>query len=553
MKIRSLQYLASFFICGATLFMTVAQSSCNKDDTVAQDSSKKSETVAQDSGMKSNTVPQDSGKKSTTVARDSGKKNNTVARDSGKKSNTVAPDSGKKSNTTAPDSGKKSDTVAPDSGKKSDTVVQDSGKKSDAVVQDLSKKNDVVEGAGQSGGTNARQMATDFLSSSGLVQGFDSTTNRFVAIGSATMPCDASNSEKFQLSRNATFERAMVDVKTQMAKYLKQEISTAVKSIYKELKTSDQVDKLNAATAPAPASSAAGQASPLGDVQIKAKVDVWGVQVAVSSMGADRALNLAQEEANNQNIDLTNLDAPEKMKVLLSSDSFSKAVEVISKQEVVAVQCFQSFESIQNGECMVAVIGVVSPKSMAMAAAILGSGVAPKGEKKESIKDWLNTLKTSGKLLYTRGIIQRADENGDIVLISFGQAAPRTDGGRSMDAAFGKATTNADGALRQFAGELLLCSSSNEEGYTLKEFDDRTKAFQSESAYEEKYKAVAQALAVSGFAENMREEVVHPSSNQKVAIVVKEWNLKNSQQANVLRQKFNDMRGSAGGKGATGN
>ena len=422
------------------------------------------------------------------------------------------------------------------------------------AAQDSGKKGAVVEGAGQSGGTNARQMATDFLSSSGLVQGFDSTTNRFVAIGSATMPCDASNSEKFQLSRNATFERAMVDVKTQMAKYLKQEISTAVSSIYKEPKTGDQVEKLNAATAPAqaPASSVAGQASPLGDVQIKAKVDVWGVQFDVSSMGADRALNLAQEEANNQNIDLTKPDAPEKMKVLLSSDSFSKAVEVISKQEVVAVQCFQSFESIQNGECMVAVIGVVSPKSMAMAAAILGSGEAPKGEKKESIKDWLNTLKTSGKLLYTRGIIQRADENGDIVLISFGQAAPRTDGGRSMDAAFGKATTNADGSLRQFAGELVLCSSSNEEGYTLKEFDDKTKDFQSESAYEEKYKAVAQGLEVSGFAEKMREEVVHPSGNQKVAIVVKEWNLKNSQQANVLRKKFNDMRGSAGGKGATG-
>ena len=413
------------------------------------------------------------------------------------------------------------------------------------AAQDSGKKSDVVEGAGQSGGTNARQMATDFLSSSGLVQGFDSTTNRFVAIGSATMPCDASNSEKFQLSRNATFERAMVDVKTQMAKYLKQEISTAVSSIYKEPKTGDQVEKLNAATAPA-------QAPPLGDVQIKAKVDVWGVQFDVSSMGADRALNLAQEEANNQNIDLTQPDAPAKMKVLLSSDSFSKAVEVISKQEVVAVQCFQSFESIQNGECIVAVIGVVSPKSMAMAAAILGSGEAPKGEKKESIKDWLNTLKTTGKLLYTRGIIQRADENGDIVLISFGQAAPRTDGGRSMDAAFGKATTNADGSLRQFAGELVLCSSSNEEGYTLKEFDDKTKDFQSESAYEEKYKAVAQGLEVSGFAEKMREEVVHPSGNQKVAIVVKEWNLKNSQQANVLRKKFNDMRGSAGGKGATG-
>ena len=423
------------------------------------------------------------------------------------------------------------------------------------AAQDSGKKGAVVEGAGQSGGTNARQMAADFLASSGLVQGFDSTTNRFVAIGSATMPCDASNPEKFQLSRNATFERAMIDVKTQMAKYLKQEISTAVSSIYKEPKTGDQVEKLNAATAPAqaPASSVAGQASPLGDVQIKAKVDVWGVQVDVSSMGADRALNLAQEEAKKQNIDLTQPDAPAKMKVLLSSDSFSKAVEVISKQEVVAVQCFQSFESIQNGECMVAVIGVVSPKSMAMAAAILGSGEAPKGEKKESIKDWLNTLKTTGKLLYTRGIIQRADENGDIVLISFGQAAPRTDGGRSMDAAFGKATTNADGSLRQFAGELVLCSSSNEEGYTLKEFDDKTKDFQSESAYEEKYKAVAQGLQVSGFVEKMRAEVVHPSGNQKVAIVVKEWNLKNSQQANVLRKKFNDIHGSAEGKGAAGN
>ena len=414
------------------------------------------------------------------------------------------------------------------------------------AAQDSGKKGAVVEGAGQSGGTNARKMATEFLDASGLVSGFDAATNRFVAIGSATVPCDAPcDPEKFQSSRNAAFEKAMIDVKTQMAKYLKQEISTAVSSIYKEPKTGDQVAKLNAATAPA-------QAPPLGDVQIKAKVDVWGVQFDVSSMGADRALNLAQEEAKKQNIDLLKPDAPEKMKVLLSSDSFSKAVEVISKQEVVAVQCFQSFESIQNGECMVAVIGVVSPKSMAMAAAILGSGEAPKGEKNESTKDWLNKLKTSGKLLYTRGIIQRADENGDIVLISFGQAAPRTDGGRSMDAAFGKATTNADGSLRQFAGELVLCSSSNEEGYTLKEFDDKTKDFQSESAYEEKYKAVSQGLEVSGFAEKMREEVVHPSGNQKVAIVVKEWNLKNSQQANVLRKKFNDMRGSAGGKGATG-
>ena len=38
------------------------------------------------------------------------------------------------------------------------------------AAQDSGKKSDVVEGAGQSGGTNARQMATDFLSSSGLVR-----------------------------------------------------------------------------------------------------------------------------------------------------------------------------------------------------------------------------------------------------------------------------------------------------------------------------------------------------------------------------------------------
>ena len=362
---------------------------------------------------------------------------------------------------------------------------------------------DDATGTGQ-GVADPLDMADDCVIENGFSQGYSTAKGMFVVVGTAAFPCGPENPETFTDCRNTAFELAMLDAKQQIAEFLAAEIATCVKQLYIE----------------------PSQADP-----------------NIRAMGADRAYAMVNSSG-----------APEARKDLLSSNDFVSATSVTARQEVAGVQCFRSFESIKAGKGSVAVVAILSPKSIQMVKAMLGQAKeAPTGSVKTPISDWIQWLDTEGTLLYTHGVIQRTNESGELCLVAFGQASPRTESGPSMDAAYQKARAAAQGALRKYAGEFLACNVDTSFGYTLKEFADRTPELQSQSSFVREVEAVAAKLTLPGAIQKFKKKLNHPLGEGKpTAVVVMEWNVSASDASKELKATLDSMGGSAGGAGRAG-
>ncbi len=362
-------------------------------------------------------------------------------------------------------------------------------------------------GSGAADGTGAgvadpMDAATKCLRENGFTEGWSKTKKTFAVVGSASFSSGAERPELFAASRAAAFQLAMADAKKKIATFLAAEIASTVKSMYIEPSEADE---------------------------------------DIKAMGADRAYDAVERSSGTKE---------ERIK-LLTSDSFSSAVSVTAKQEVGAVQCFRSFESSGEGKGSIAVVAILSPKSIQMAQAMLGqSAEGVKGTAKEPLSTWLDGIEAAGQLLYTQGVIQRTDENGDLCLIAFGHASPRTASGRSMDQAFEKADLLARQALRQFAGEAIVSESSMATAYTLQEFSDNASELTSDSASATKYEAVAKKLSIPGCTQLARRKLQHPLTLEiPSALVVLQWNVAAADASTELKSVLDAMRGSEGGAG----
>ncbi len=371
-----------------------------------------------------------------------------------------------------------------------------------AYSQDPGAAAPAADGVG-AGVQDPDEAASNCIREAGFTQGYSKSKGTFVVAASAGFACGPDNPEAFTICRNAAFQKAMLDAKKQIAEFLAAEISSCVKTMYVEPSLADP---------------------------------------AVKAMGAERAHAMVKNSGGNE----------EAQKQLLASDQFSSAVSVTAKQEVAAVQCFRSFESISEGNGRVAVVAILSPKSILMAKAMLGQETdGVKGAAKEPVTEWISKIDSEGMLLYTHGVIQRTNENGELCLVAFGQASPRT--ARGIDGAYKIATGNAQQALRQFAGEFVQSASDQSTAYTLKEFADKTSEFTNDSTFSESVTAVAAKLAMPGMAQVKRTSLKHPLGGDiPTAVVVYEWNVSSADAAGGLKATLDEMRGSEGGAGRPG-
>jgi hypothetical protein len=362
--------------------------------------------------------------------------------------------------------------------------------------------------------------AADCLRTNGFQEGWDPNKQTFAVVASAGLPCGPDNPEAFADCRNAAFQLAMLDAKKQIAEFLAAEIESTVKSLYVEPSAAQEQQKV----------------ADQQDYQAQFRAASSVAEKAILEMGGEEVVDLMK----------TTVKSPKDYKAVSSSDTFSSAVKVVARQEVAAVQCFRSFESISGGKGgRIAVVAILSPKSVAMAKAMLGQGEAVQGTAKEPLGQWVAGLEQESQLLYTHGVIQRTNENGELCLIAFGHASPRTPNERSMDAAYQKARLNAMQALRQYAGELIASSADQSTGYDLTTFADNTQEFENDLSFTAAIDAVAKKLTLPGVSQLARTKLMHPQSEQiPTAIVAVQWSVSSSDAASELRSTLDAMRGS---------
>jgi hypothetical protein len=392
-------------------------------------------------------------------------------------------------------------------------------------------------GAEASATADAVDQAQNFLNSKGWTEGRN-PNGMWVVVGKASLPCGADSKDFDQCRRQAAAE-AMFSAKKAMVKYLADEVSTQMSSRYAEGDVLKQLAQQRQASIVAEP-TLMDKVIALADGVVSQELKNRGIDVGPS------AENKAwSDEERNKAEELARKEATE----LVSKSEFSSAVQSIAQCEVSGMQAYRTFEYIPAGKKgSIAVIAIYSAKSGELQRAYLGLGQMPTGSPKEPVGKWAQS-QGADALLYTFGTQPRTNENGEVVLVAFGQSTPIKDSERSMDAAEEKAALNASAEARRFFGELVMSQENQVEASTLKEFAESADVFSSQASYEKAINATAQKLTMPAGSTVYRWKLKHPLSQKTTAGVVMVYSVSEALQANALRDKLNAAAGSKGGRG----
>lgn len=365
------------------------------------------------------------------------------------------------------------------------------------------------------------EAAEEKLASKKWLLGWNEQKKEFIAIGTGAIQVP-SNHPAFSTARKIAFQKARLDAQTQFVEYMSQEVSRHTISIYEEPSTlEDNLLEIEES----------GTADPgiidKTKMLIHAELDEALAKKGISPK-SDQAIQLVEE--------------------ILVSDKFKDTITAAAKAEAAGMFIYDIFESAGNQQT--AVIGIISDNTKKLAGAILGKNPSPPMKAKGTIADFINDIPVDD-MLATYGVKTRPDENGNLYLISFGQATPRTNSPTAKTAASKKARLNALGDLRSFAGEMVAVAESGGDSSSFEELSNGVANLAIESSYKKTIDARASTLSIPGIQTVKNWSTVDPRSGEQVVGVVLRWSLGDAMSANVLRDQMSNLGGSKGGAGTS--
>jgi len=389
-------------------------------------------------------------------------------------------------------------------------------------------------GLGQKGTPSARDQAIAYQSQNKDKFKSSGPDKIWTIIGSASISCPP-NSPDFQDCRLKAFKTAVLKAKSDMSKSLQSYVSTQLSQIVNMGNPKKEL------AAPSSKSEAATLLDK-GKKILMYEVDQQLIKRGIDPNKEENALAVAEALKNAGEI--------------IRSERFKSQMKLEALNELSGMQSFRTFESCpKDAPGDIAVLVIHSNKSKQLQSALMGNGPAPTAEAKESIQTWAEGVGNE-VLLYTHGAQPRTNENGEVVLVAYGQASPISKTGGSLDEARELAKASAIEELRQFMGELVKVDLMKNDESTITEMKGAdVEKFTNSKAYQSEISAIGERLGMSGFEEVLPGgwEATHPSSNQKVCGSVYMWSVSGSKAANKLRDEMVKAGGARGGRGSLDN
>ncbi len=379
-----------------------------------------------------------------------------------------------------------------------------------AYAQEFSPEDAVASEAAVEPKT-VQDIVGEYLDEKGMTEGLNTKkngTSYYVAVGYGVIQAPL-DSRGYADSRVNAYNKAMLDAKAKMAEYLEISIRTAIVHAYAEGNfDGDETD-----------------------VQDESSIEYKLERLIIAKL--DNALR-----AEGVDPDAADRAARERIaKKQLNSDLYMKAISTCAKCEIVGMQVMCSFEGVPPGKKgEIGVVAIWSPKLQAMAQSISRGGKLPGGVGKRPIKEQIPADKDV--LLSTFGIQQKIDENGNLVLVAFGQAGAVSDSPQSANAARNKAKMQAMAAIREFAGETVAVVTDAVNAESVEEFENAAESYEDVSAYAQKVAAVAESLKISGIVTVKNWEAKHPLTGRTVYGTVCSWSPDSADRAKSMRQSM---------------
>ncbi len=431
-------------------------------------------------------------------------------------------------------------------------------------AQDASPESTIAEG-GVAESMSVRDMIDNYLQGKGWTEGENQKASGSffvsVGIGEIQAPLDHRN---YIGSRVIAYDKAMLYAKEKMVEYLGLAISTETELSY----TQGDLDAATARDDPSKVKLYAKEqmTKQLGkaiSTQTEQSDTEGDIGAATARMAVSKATSLMdkchklfkakldgaiRQELSNAGVDPDAEDkaaAAKAAKKLLASEQYRKMTRSLARAQVTGMQVCCTFESVPAGKKgQIGVVAIWSPKLQAMAESMSTGGKLPTGVGKASISEQVPADKTT--LLSTFGVQQKINENGKLVLVSFGQAAAVTDSSMSAEAAYEKAKLNALEGLRAFAGETVAVANDMTKAESFEEFERAAAEYEDLSSYRKKIRAVADKMNIAGVTTVKRWECVHPLAKRKAYGVVLAWSPEQAENARRLRSQMESVRASGG-------
>ena len=354
-----------------------------------------------------------------------------------------------------------------------------------------------------------QEIVAEYLEAKGMSEGENTKkdgSSYYVAVGYGVIQAPLDN-RSYTDSRVNAYNKAMLDAKAKMAEYLEIAIRTETEHDYAE------------------GNFGGNEAAEQDELSISAKLR--------------RLIHAKLDDAlREEGLDPDAADRAARERVAkkqLNSDFYKKVVATAAKAEITGMQVMCSFEGVPAGKKgEIGVVAIWSPKLQTMAQSISRGGKLPAGVGKKPIKEQIPTDKKV--LLSTFGVQQKINENGNLVLVAFGQAGSVTDSPQSANAARNKAKMQAMAAIREFAGETVAVATDAMNAESVEEYENAAESYEDVSAYSQKVKAVAETLKISGIATIRNWEAKHPITGRMVYGAVCSWSPDSAARAQSMKR-----------------
>lgn len=344
----------------------------------------------------------------------------------------------------------------------------------------------------------------------------------FVAVGVAEISAHRS-SKDWATSRVIAFDKAMNQAKEQLLTFVVTEVEAMTRQTFEE-----GTAGIGIVGQPQGQSAAVPKELSLMDKIVKlchGKLDKM-IEKQGGKSGATAAAQKPKEEVEK----------------LMRSEEFRNFVRISSRAVVAGMQAFQTFEDLQsgrNGE--IAVVGIVSEKTLALAASVGAGNPLPAGKPGKRIADQIPSEDTESgalQLLNTFGVKTMYDDNGDLVLVSFNQARPVNDSTGAELTAQRRAGAFALGEIRRFLGEQIARVEDVFRSETVKDFEDNTRETEAKEGSRFAYEALAEKISITGLSPVKNWTARHPVTGQIIVGSVQMWSPTGKAFAGMLRSKM---------------
>lgn len=331
------------------------------------------------------------------------------------------------------------------------------------------------------------------------------------------------NSSAYATSRLIAYEKAMMMAKSDLAGFMGTALSVAVQMSLgmppAEISADDEVKVMAQAFANFPANSE-------GSRIFKAYCDHINGMLAKQGINADEMAEKDPEALAK---------AREKLPKLATTEEFKQVQTAAANSFVQGLQAFYTVEALTDDRGEIGVVCLWSPKMNILADAIVNDKTKITfSNAKEPLNQQIPSDTTT--LLSSFGVKTMIDENGELCLVSYGQASPRIPTAQAERIAANQAKLSAQTQIRSFVGEIVAFQEMNTIAEASGTFEDLSKIYEDFSTYQEKRESHADTLKIQGITTLKTWHALHPFMDKEVYGCICVWKPSNRELAAELEK-----------------